>query len=95
MAPWRRGRRGSWRSEYCGEPASGDSESLHKHDNYPSPSKRSIKRWFLPTWCLPFPFPLPFFTVPSKPGRGIRFDLTRLRARDLLAAADRVRRVFG
>ena len=32
MARWCHGRRGSWRSEYCGEPASGDGESLHKHD---------------------------------------------------------------
>jgi len=27
-----RRRRGSWRSEYCGEAASGDGEILHKHD---------------------------------------------------------------
>ena len=32
MARWCHGQRGSWRSEYCGEPASGDGESLHKHD---------------------------------------------------------------
>jgi len=44
--------------------------------------------------CLLFPFPLPFFIVPSKPGRGILLDLTHVGARGLLAAADRVRRAF-
>ncbi|TKW35110.1 hypothetical protein SEVIR_2G349900v4 [Setaria viridis] len=46
------------------------------------------KRWLL--LCLLFP--LPFFAVPSKPGRGIRLELTHVDARGLLAGADRVRR---
>jgi len=45
--------------------------------------------------CLLFPFPLPFFPVPSKLGRGIRLDLTHVGARGLLAVADRVCRAVG
>jgi len=37
--------------------------------------------------CLLFPFPLPFFIAPSKPGRGILLDQTHVGARGLLAAA--------
>ena len=45
------------------------------------------KRWFL----IGLLFQLPFFTVPSKPGHGIRLDLTKVDDRGLLAAASRVR----
>jgi len=38
--------------------------------------------------CLLFPFPLPFFIVPSKPGRGILLDQTHVGARGHLVAAD-------
>ncbi|CAN6205600.1 unnamed protein product [Urochloa humidicola] len=45
-------------------------------------------------WCLLLCllFPLPFFAVPSKPGRGIRLELTHVDARGDLAGPDRVRR---
>jgi hypothetical protein len=46
------------------------------------------KRWFL--LCLLFP--LLFFAVPSKPGRGIRLELTHVDARGRLAGGERVRR---
>ncbi|CAL5062417.1 unnamed protein product [Urochloa decumbens] len=46
------------------------------------------KRWLL--LCLLFP--LPFLAIPSKPGRGIRLELTHVDARGSLAGADRVRR---
>ena len=49
------------------------------------------KRWFL----IGLLFQLPFFTVPSKPGHGIRLDLTKVDDRGLLAATDRVRRAAG
>ena len=49
------------------------------------------KRWFL----IGLLFQLPFFTVPSKPGHGIRLDLTKVDDRGLLAAADSVRRAAG
>nr|CAB3458164.1 unnamed protein product [Digitaria exilis] len=51
-------------------------------------SPMASKRWLL--LCLLLP--LPFFIVPSNPGRGIRLELTHVDARGPLAGADRVRR---
>ena len=49
------------------------------------------KRWFL----IGLLFQLPFFTVPSKPGHGIRLDLTKVDDRGLLAARPPRRRASG